>query len=363
MRLSLLPANDPAQKLRIKRFSLSVFMYALCAVPLCMAVYFGFSPARVVIHWAVISMLGNGGFYLVFRLGYNKRFKDASLTTAQMLLAIALILYTQIYAGPVRGAYLLGLMIVVVFGCFKLRTRQLLLMSVISSVLYAATLPIIYSIEGERFDWAAELILWATFTAFLPFLSILTGVISNLRRELAASGTKLQEALATVTELATRDELTGAYNRRWLMDMLERERSRADRGGEAFCICLADLDHFKRVNDTHGHSAGDTVLKSFAATAMQLLRGSDVLARYGGEEFLLFLPQASLESAGCCVDRLRKRLAATPFEGLPSDLRITLSAGVTRYRPGEDIAVLIDRADQALYRAKLGGRDRVELAP
>ncbi len=361
MHLSLYPENDPAQKLRIRRFFMSMLMYMLYSIPLGLTVYFDISSARLAINCAVLAVVGNGVFYLVFRFGYNKRFKDASLTVAQMSLGIAAVLYAQIYAGPARGAYLFGLLIAIVFGCFKLNTRQLLAMSMITSGGYAATIPIIRVVEGEHFDLATELILWTTFSAFLPFLSMLAGSISGLRKQLAANGVKLQGLLEKVTELATHDELTGVYNRRWLLDMLMHEKDRADRNGDSFCICLADLDHFKRINDTYGHNAGDIVLKSFAGTATRLLRCSDYVARYGGEEFLLFLPQTSLEAAETCVERMRKELIKTPFEGLPPELRVTMSVGVAQYQSEETICELINRADQALYRAKQGGRNQTEL--
>lgn len=253
---------------------------------------------------------------------------------------------------------LLGLMVVFVFGCFKLSTRQLLPLSLLCSAGYAATFPLIRSVEGGQFNWTTEWILWLTFTTFLPFLSIVAGVIRRLHKRLASSQAELQSLLAKVTELATRDELTGAYNRRWIMELLEHEKSRSDRSGEPFAIALFDLDHFKQVNDTHGHSAGDSVLKAFVCTASRVMRTTDVLARYGGEEFLLFLPQSSKESAQTCIERIRRELRNMAFKGLPRDFRVTVSAGIAQYQQNEGLPDLIDRADQALYEAKKAGRDR-----
>lgn len=336
-------------------------MYALYTIPIGLTVYFGISPVRIAIFYAMLAVPGNFLFYFAFRLGYNKRFKDQSLTVAQMSLAIAAVLVTQIYAGPVRGAYLFSLLIAFVFGCYKLTTRQLLLLSLASSVAYAATIPMIREVEGERFNLTAEIIVWITFSVFLPFLSAVAGSVSKLRKQLAISKAELAGLLEKVTELATRDELTGVYNRRWLMEMLQKEKDRTDREGQPFCICLVDLDHFKRINDTYGHSAGDVVLKSFAHTTARTLRASDVVARYGGEEFLLFLPNTHLELAKISVERVRNELALTSFEGLPPELRITMSVGIAQYSSQESISELISRADQATYRAKAGGRDRIEL--
>src|SRR5690606_7398033 len=117
-------------------------------------------------------------------------------------------------AGEARGAYLVVLLIIMVFGCFRLHTRQLLGLSLLTILAYGLTLPLIQRIEGERFDLAVEMVMWCSFSAFLPFISVLGGNISDLRKQLMASNAQLQEVLQQVTELATHDELTGAYNRR-----------------------------------------------------------------------------------------------------------------------------------------------------
>ncbi|MBB1519595.1 GGDEF domain-containing protein [Aquipseudomonas guryensis] len=355
--------EDSHKQLRIRRLLMSVAMYVLSAVPQGVSLYNGISPAWVMYTWAAYAVVFNLGFYLAIRSNFSLRFRDPSMTMAQMVAAIILVLFTQLYAGEARGAYLVVLLIIMVFGCFKLHTRQLLILSLLTILAYALTMPLVREIEGERFNLAVEVILWCSFSAFLPFISILGGSISDLRKKLMASNAQLQEVLQQVTELATHDELTGVYNRRYLLEMLGHEKNRTDRGGGGFCVCLFDLDHFKRVNDNYGHAAGDTVLKTFAATVEPLLRSTDFLARYGGEEFLLFLPQTSLEMAQHCIKRIQEALATTSFEGLPPGFRVTASIGVAQYYLQEGIPSLIERSDKALYRAKQNGRNRMELAP
>lgn len=358
---TLLPA-DSHQQLRIRRFLMSVAMYFLSGVPQAVALYNGLSPGWVMLIWAVYAVVINLAFYLAFRFGFNLRFKDPSLTIAQMAAAIALVLFTQIYAGEARGAYLVVLLIIMVFGSYKLHTRQLLLMSLLTIFAYGLTLPLVREVEGGQFNLGVEAVLWCSFSIFLPFISVLGGSISQLRKKLVTSNAHLQEVLRQVTELATHDELTGVYNRRYLLEMLSHEKNRTDRGGAGFCVCMLDLDHFKRVNDTHGHQAGDTVLKSFAATIQPLLRSTDFFARYGGEEFLLFLPQTSIEMAQHCLKRIQEGLATTTYEGLPKGFRVTASIGVAQYHQQENIPGLIERADKALYKAKQNGRNRMEMA-
>ena len=159
--------------------------------------------------------------------------------------------------------------------------------------------------------------------------------------------------------LAMRDSLTGAVLRRVLVEACEQELARCRRHGRSMALLMMDIDHFKAVNDTHGHQAGDRVLVDFVGRVSALLRRPDLLARFGGEEFVLLLPETSLEEAVAVAERILEVVAA-PREGLP---RITVSIGVATNRPDEDrVDALLARADRALYKAKLEGRNRVEAA-
>ena len=356
-------SRDSQQQLRIRRFMMSVAMYFLASVPQLVSVYNGISPAWVTQVWVLVAVLTNLLFYLLLRYDLNLRLRDPSMTMAQMVAAIVMVMGTQIYAGEARGAYLVVLLIISMFGCFKLNTCELLWLSLGTIVAYALTLPLIQRIEGERFNLAVEMVLWCSFSVFLPFISILGGSISALRKKLMVSNAQLQVVLNQVTELATHDELTGAYNRRYLLEMLGHEKNRTDRGGAGFCVCILDLDHFKHINDNYGHPAGDEVLKTFADVVQPLLRSTDFFARYGGEEFLLFLPQTSLDMAQHCIVRIQEALAQASYPGLPKGLRVTASIGVAQYFLQESVAALIKRADKALYRAKQNGRNRMEVAP
>jgi diguanylate cyclase (GGDEF)-like protein len=169
---------------------------------------------------------------------------------------------------------------------------------------------------------------------------------------------KLEQALKIINELAIRDELTGSHNRRHLLELIEHEKERSARFGGLFCLCLLDIDYFKRINDTHGHSAGDTVLRHFAAAVQGQIRDSDAFGRYGGEEFLLMLPETSLDEAMVLAERVRADTERLAFAGLPG-LAITVSIGIAEFRTGEPVAQTIARADEALYLAKSNGRNRV----
>jgi diguanylate cyclase (GGDEF)-like protein len=167
-------------------------------------------------------------------------------------------------------------------------------------------------------------------------------------------------SLSALAELARRDPLTGLANRRAFEEALRREVARARRAGAALAVAALDVDHFKRVNDAHGHPAGDAVLAAVAARAAAALRAGDLLARVGGEEFAALLPGAGLPAAVEVAERIRAALAAAPVEASGQALRVTVSLGCAALAPEDaDEAALLARADARLYDAKRSGRDRV----
>jgi diguanylate cyclase (GGDEF)-like protein len=171
-------------------------------------------------------------------------------------------------------------------------------------------------------------------------------------------------AHARTQELALRDPLTGCANRRHGLERLSGELEDADRLGTRVGVLMIDLDHFKRVNDSYGHLAGDRVILHAAAEIRACLRAGDLLVRYGGEEFLAILPDARDDALPAIAERIRARLAATPVELSHGAIRVTASVGAARSAATGDEApaALLDAADQALYRAKAAGRNTVRAA-
>jgi diguanylate cyclase (GGDEF)-like protein len=177
--------------------------------------------------------------------------------------------------------------------------------------------------------------------------------------DLQADLVKAREALR---EQATHDPLTGLWNRYALLEALEREHSRAARGGTPLAVIMLDLDHFKRVNDTYGHLAGDAVLRQTAKRMQAVVRSYDLVGRFGGEEFLIVLPGTSGANAAQLAERLRAAVAHEPVSQDLLRIPVTASLGVgaSGPEPSGDPQTLIRVADEALYRAKERGRNRVE---
>ncbi len=189
----------------------------------------------------------------------------------------------------------------------------------------------------------------------------------RLEAEIAQSSqqvNELREHLREVRQEAMTDPLTGIANRKCFDARLRAAASESDETGEPMCLLIADIDHFKAFNDTFGHPVGDKVLRTVARALRDGLKGRDTSARYGGEEFAIVLPQTALNNAATVADQIRGTLANHQIVNRESGEifgTVTLSIGVARYRSGEPLSALIQRADAALYRAKANGRNRVEV--
>lgn len=174
-----------------------------------------------------------------------------------------------------------------------------------------------------------------------------------------------QEAAKQLYESAVRDPLTRVYNRRYLDERLESEMAYAQRHTSPLSVLLIDLDHFKQTNDTHGHPAGDAVLRVVAAAMVRMLRAEDVVARYGGEEFCVVARGIDARNAHIVGERIRKTVEGLKITADGQTLRITVSIGVATFRASRwysDVGALVGDADAALYRAKESGRNRVTVA-
>jgi diguanylate cyclase (GGDEF)-like protein len=184
-------------------------------------------------------------------------------------------------------------------------------------------------------------------------------------RQVAALAAAALDAAWLLADASTRsrtDALTGLWNRRHFDEQIARVRNETDRFGGESALLILDVDHFKKVNDTHGHEAGDAVLRMVASVLPRLVRTTDVAARIGGEEMCVLLPQTGAEGARELAERLRVSIGESRLPWQGKALQVTASFGVSVYRAGSKVNAWFDQADRALYRAKSGGRNRVEIA-
>lgn len=192
-------------------------------------------------------------------------------------------------------------------------------------------------------------------------------LFARLREAMSRTERALQELQRTnekLEHMAATDPLTGAANRRHFLDRVETEIALAKRNGAPFSVLSLDLDHFKSINDSYGHQAGDEVLQRFVKKCLDAIRPYDGVARVGGEEFMVLLPQAGLDTARSIGERIRAAIAGTPFEaGIGKPIEVTVSVGVSEFgRDGETVDAILRKVDERLYRAKDQGRNRVVAA-
>lgn len=176
----------------------------------------------------------------------------------------------------------------------------------------------------------------------------------------ASSIRRLNDAMATIQQMAISDELTGVLNRRELLRLAEQEVLRAQRYGNRLSMCMIDVDHFKSINDTYGHRAGDEVLRQMAALIGNMARSTDHFGRYGGEEFLLIMSGTGATGAAEFAGRIRETVEQLDIAALPG-VAVTISIGVAECTAPQTVGQALEQADIALYRAKGAGRNRVEV--
>lgn len=359
---SLFPSHHPERTLRLRRQMMAIYSYLLMWLGTWLGVEISaFDPRTPHLLIFATLFLVNLLFFAAMRGGFSERFRDPSLTMAQMFAGIVVITLILHYARELRGALLSLYLMMMTFGVFSLDRRQQVVMALIAQA--AFTLLLTY--EWLRTPLQQILTLsfshWGILALALCWFVFMGGYIHNLQQQLRTQRESLRQAHDRLARIAIRDELTGLFNRRHFLERLGEELLRNDREAAPVHLALIDLDHFKNINDTHGHQAGDTVLKRFAEIAGQCLRRSDLLARYGGEEFIVLFPQSGRENCEAAMARLRERFAEQRYRFAP-ELRVTLSCGLASHARGESPRTFIERADQALYRAKSEGRNTLRLA-
>ena len=197
--------------------------------------------------------------------------------------------------------------------------------------------------------------------SYIDELKTLNDKVEATNKDFIKRNVELQDMQKRLQMLASNDELTGLYNRRYVLERIEEKLPEIRRHQLNFCVVIMDVDHFKNVNDGFGHLAGDDVLRTIAHILTRELRQGDIVARYGGEEFLMLLPMTELTSAELLVERLRKAIAEQAYRFDGESITVTCSFGITHYFVEDTADKMIDRADKALYQAKLAGRNCIKV--
>ena len=347
--------DDPKQAVRMRRFYMAASTSILVLFLISLCSWLGFVSNKVLGIAGALILLILVVFYVLFHTKVNLKFRDPSLTVPQMLASSLTMIYVMDNAAAARGIFLIVILMIFMFGVFRLSGREFLQIALVVLAAYGILIwPVVMS-PNKSADNSLAILYGIVLAVVLPWFAMMGGYIGRLRRQLNKSIAELESSQA----IAVRDDLTGAYNRRYLMGALYKEKNRSDRGGEPFSICLIDIDFFKKVNDTKGHLIGDRVLRLFTQAIQPDVRTTDYFGRFGGEEFLLILSETSINGASAHAERVRRNIEQHRFSEIDDSLLITVSIGVTQYRPREEISNTLNRADMALYDAKASGRNRV----
>ena len=358
----LILGSAPKQRLLLQRTLLASGICIGALILDVIAVRAGLMAARQVAMLAGFSLAGIAAFYLIIRSGVNTRLgRMSSLTYPQQIFAIIVMVWTFGIAGPVRGAVIGLLVLILMFGVFAFRPRAMLALALLALLMLAAVMIGLNRVDAAAYPLAVSAYqLGYAALALLP-VYVLASQIHGLQNALRARSKSLEQAVEQIRRLAESDDLTDLLNRRAMVQAIKSKIQNRHPTPGVICLALVDIDLFKSINDRFGHQGGDDVLRIFAAVTKTALRVGDLFSRWGGEEFLLMLPDTSVEQGVECLNRVREVLAATSFDAIAPGLRVTISAGVTDLHPSDRLEAAVERADQAMYRAKQSGRDQVVL--
>jgi len=352
------------QNLRARRLGMSFASYMVTLSIVIYCWWQGMIPFRLVAEFLVACLLINSVFWYLIHTGRNLKFRDPSMTSAQMIVSLLPPLWVMAFldAGQARAIFLLIAIVPMLFGILALSTRQFIMVGLWFCGLYGLLLLGLWVYRPHVLNSELEILQTVAFLLVMAEITVIGGFISGLRGKLRQRNRELGAAMEQIRELVNVDSLTGVYNRRRLFEVIHEESSRYSRSPGSFSICLLDIDHFKQVNDTYGHQAGDVILKAVAQGVAGDLRTIDCFGRYGGEEFLIVLPQTPLDGARIKAERVLARVASLKFPLIGDGFQITVSIGVAEYHNDETTDDTLQRADKALYEAKDAGRNVVRVA-
>lgn len=303
-------------------------------------------------------------FYPLIRSGKTAHLADPALVVLQMIIAYAVCAYSYVIAPDSRGSLLQVMCLIQVFGLLSLTRNEVRIVGAAATIAaLAAWVGGTLWAPAWAFDPTREAINLTMAAFIMMLLTIVSDNYSQMRADVRTQKKVLTQAVQQVEHIVAHDPLTGLFNRRHMVEIIEREVSRAERSGVGMALVLIDLDHFKQVNDTHGHQVGDEVLQAFADIAQAALRETDLVGRWGGEEFILLLPDTHpADRAMIAIDRIQHTLLDAIVCAKVPELRLAFSAGVAVPRADESLDAMLERADQALYTAKHQGRQRGVIA-
>ncbi len=349
----------PSQRQALRRLFLALPSYAGAMLLMYSGAWLNLFPweqAHVVASFAATGLFG---FWLLLRSGATLRWRDPMAVLPQTIFSVLVLALTYHLIEVSRSVTLLWLAVIVIYDMRRLPIRHVIWVIATATTCQLLNFASIWSgtqDPGVRID---ELMNLGCMALLLPTLAYVSANARATVKRRKQQNQEMAQTLEALGFLSVHDSLTGLHNRRRMLESLQQEARKARRFKRPFVVAVLDIDHFKRVNDGHGHAVGDAVLKAFASLVAAEFSGPvDASARWGGEEFVVMMPETDAALACQRLQALRDCVHAFDWSTIRPGLRVTFSAGMAEYRSGT-VAQLIDQADQALYEAKHQGRDRV----
>ena len=359
MTWNLIP-DDHKQALRLKRnliSNLAVLLFSLTCLYFYTKNYFVINDISLI--FAFIALwLGQLTFTIIIISNFNLNFNDPSMTLYQMIWATTFLLFFSYALVDMRDIMLISYMGILSFGFFKLTPKQFIIHVVITLLSYLFIIIYIYINEPLRIRIERELLQFIVFSITCAILVYTGSEVSRLRGSNHIRTQELKDAVHLNRLLAITDDLTGLHTRSYMMDIMEQQKALADRENNDFIVLFADLDHFKQINDTYGHSAGDIVLEDFSNIITTSIREVDYASRFGGEEFVMVLINTDMNQAKRVAERIRESTQTHNFNDVAPGLSVTVSIGAACYQEFKSIQETLQQADKRMYKAKETGRNK-----
>lgn len=331
-------------------------------------ILFGFAaagtvPFDVVIKLLLVAIAFNAIFLTGIASGYAQRFSEPASIGIQVLAACGINLLGLLYAPQIAYMFIVNLFAPLSYGSLYFSKRMflrtwLLLSCALAGVMWlvGAEAGIAYATTGER------LLFWGVVTIALGRFLAVHSEMSTVRSQLQIGNDELTRSAAALADLASRDALTGIWNRREFMRLLHDESRRAVRNRLSFCVAIIELDGIRAFNERFGHLTTDTILYELAQLLETRRRATDAVARYDGKKFAILLAGAKLSTATVALERIRHEVGQQEWESIVPGLHVSVTAGAAAWQPGETLISVLGRADAALEDAKNAGRNCVRVS-
>ena len=355
------------QKLRLQRFVLGFVTYVIiwCVLGMAAALDVIDIPIHRLVTYIALVLIIEGIFLAIILCNVNLRLRDPSMSAEQILVGFFWVVIAFAEVPELKGVIALVSIMVMLYSIFDFARHSFYLLPcvaiagmLIANLSYFLKYP-------NAYDWRYNLLEFISYSLIVTWVAIIAGYSQKMRDRLQTQRQEIAKANRMLASLSLEDALTGLKNRRYFDTHFDNEWRRAQREHTPLALIMVDIDHFKQVNDTYGHQAGDHSLQLIAGIFTKVVRRpGDIICRYGGEEFALLLPGTTLDNAVDLAEDILQRLRDANLDYRHHSISVTASMGVAAVRPSErnQPEDLLRAADMAMYRAKEEGRDRLVIA-